>query len=203
MKKDDLTQADLRNLGKISHEGLIPGRGLMVFKNEEPDASKPPKWRTFGAATNHSFNLTLDTIDASSKDTGRWHNLIPSGNLDWSFNSENLFQLADANTVVGDIVLGTPYLVLFSLIVDTDDGTPPSTGWVPDTTAGSFAYSGNAFCMSFDAQAPYQGIATYSVQFKGNGPLKKLSAEKFKQLVEVTKEIETAVAAGRPINIGK
>lgn len=138
---------------------------------------------TIAYATSCSLNTTTQVVDSRTKDDA----VGPAGDvdyIDWNASSENIvganenvtaemvyYQLLDKQ------LAGDKIEVAMKLMANAT-GAIPSTGWQPATgNNNAFApYGGLAIIESVNLNAPAEGNATVSINFKGVGPLTKLTA---------------------------
>lgn len=154
----------------------INGQDLMVF------VQKDGKYTAVAFATNHTLDVSMEQIDASTKDNGNgyWSNSEP-GMMSWSITTENLMSDDGSN--------GYDYNGLFSIMLKretvdvcfglksslngedvTNDGSfnAPTSGWTPDETN---CYTGKAYITSLSVTATNGEKATYNATFTGAGAL--------------------------------
>lgn len=150
----------------------IKGKDLMVFVGG----------KSIALATNHTLEITANTTDTTTKDTGgRWTDSEVS-TMGWTVSSENLVSLAgtDGKTTIDimDLALaGEKVEVIFSLAnplsSSVDGGVVPTGGFVPTSTAGDVKYSGYAIITSVNINAQNGEKASYNTTFTGVGALTK------------------------------
>lgn len=150
-------------------EKIIKGRDLMVFDNDG---------HSYAYATNHTFTMTAETMDISTKDHGIWSGSEVS-KFSWEITSENLYTVKDYDKLFTAMVSGQPIKIRFGLKTDqTDmtqnvaDGSTSLQFW----TAGSTYYEGSAIITSLVTNSNNGENATYSITFHGTGSIKKTSA---------------------------
>lgn len=151
----------------------INGQDLMVFVK-----GTDGKYKSIAYATNHTLDVSMEQIDASTKDNGvgYWSNSEP-GMMSWSMTTENLMSDSGEN--------GYDYNALFELMLKREtvevcfglqnNGThsieseyqAPSDGWEVSTGY----YHGKAFITSLSVTATNGEKATYSATFTGAGAL--------------------------------
>lgn len=143
------------------------GGDLMLFING----------KSIAFATSHSLNISVETVETSSKDTGgKWVSKA-ARKISWTASSENLYCLPE------DENQGSTYDDLFDLMVarqpieavfavesdyKTKKDEVPSGGWTPITTG---QYTGKVIITSLDVNAPNGDNATFSASFEGVGAL--------------------------------
>ena len=140
--------------------------------------------KTIALATSCSMSTTTQITESKTKDDAKG----PGGDfdfIDWSMSSENL--VGSNENVTGQMlydellalqVAGTKVNVSMELVQNAD-GAVPSTDWQPDTATtktGYAPYGGEAWIESVNLNNPVDGKSTVSINFKGAGPLGKISA---------------------------
>jgi predicted secreted protein len=126
-----------------------------------------------GFATSCSLSMAIDSPDASTKQSLGWAEEI-GGQKSWSLTTDGLATVvpgAVANyistTELANLAFDrTAVLVKFTTI---NNGTSPTPGVTP--VPGDTYYEGYAFIESVDITADMENPVTYSVSFKGTGPL--------------------------------
>lgn len=107
-------------------------------------------------ATSHSLNVNADMIDATTKSSAGWKDILP-GLRDWSIDCEGMvaYDAAEGfSEAFADINSRTQVVVKFS----TEE-------------TGDKRYTGNAYVSSLSASAPLEDVVTYSLSFTGDGAL--------------------------------
>lgn len=137
---------------------------------------------TIAYATSCSLNTTTQVVDSRTKDDA----VGPAGDvdyIDWNASSENIVGANEDETpeevyqsLLDKQLAGEKIQVAMKLMANAN-GAIPSTGWQPNTTPNkAFApYGGLAIIESVNLNAPADGNATVSTNFKGVGPLTKLT----------------------------
>ena len=124
-----------------------------------------------GFATSCSLSIAIDTPDSSTKQSLGWADEI-GGQKSWSLTTDGLATVVPGSvatyistTELSNLAIArTAVTVKFTTVNnDTVGGVTPVTG---DTI-----YSGSAFIESVDMTADMENPVTYSVSFKGTGPL--------------------------------
>ena len=122
-------------------------------------------------ATSCSLSIAIDTPDSSTKQSLGWADEI-GGQKSWSLTTDGLATVVPgavatyiSTTELSNLAIArTAVTVKFTTVNnDTVGGVTPVTG---DTI-----YSGSAFIESVDMTADMENPVTYSVSFKGTGPL--------------------------------
>lgn len=157
----------------------INGSDLMVF------IKVGGTFKSIAYAKTHTLDVTLNTIDTSTKDNGngRWQDNEP-GLASWTMSSENLIGDDGENGATIDdlfeIMLKREKVeVAFSLQSNMPDYASkldkefvvPEGGWTPDTAN---QYAGSALITSLNATGANGEKASASVTFTGCGNLRKL-----------------------------
>lgn len=147
----------------------IKGKNLMVFVDG----------KSIALATSHTLDITINTIDTTTKDVnGLWTDAEVS-NMSWSLSSDNLVSIGtdghDTASVVDMALEGAKVEVAFSLASPLDSNVPTG-GFVPFTheTETEFNYSGQAIITSVSISASNGEKASYSISFTGCGALSKI-----------------------------
>lgn len=81
---------------------IVKGDELMVFLNN----------KSIAMATSHTLNITGNSIEISSKDSGFW-GASEIGNITWEVTSENLFTDGDYDTLFNAMIAKTPVTLVF------------------------------------------------------------------------------------------
>ena len=122
-------------------------------------------------ATSCSLSLAIDTPDSSTKQSLGWADEI-GGQKSWSLTTDGLATVVPGSvasyistTELNNLAIARTAVTVKFTTVDnsTVGGITPVTG---DTV-----YSGSAFIESVDLTADMENPVTYSVSFKGTGPL--------------------------------
>ena len=144
---------------------VIKGKDLMLFQKVEN------VYKTLAEASNHTLSISVETMEASSKDSGKWGDSEP-GRMAWEMGTENLFVQADFDTLFDALLKGEKLVVAFEIAsnADSDTGVPPG-GW----QIGPGGYEGLVLITALNANAPNGENATYTATFKGCGPLTRRS----------------------------
>jgi predicted secreted protein len=148
---------------------VIKGSNLMLFAGGT----------SIAAATSCVLNMSMDTKESSSKDSGGTWADAEAGVISWDMSSDNLFTIASNgqsyNTLFDLMVARKKIKVVFSLKdADTsaEDFQVPTGGFTPDADSEVYR-EGWALITSLNATAPNGDNATMSVSFTGCGKLAK------------------------------
>lgn len=131
-------------------------------------------------ATSCSLNATMQFDDARTKDDPEGPAPEPDY-IDWSVSSENILGYNEDVTAemlyneLMEIFTSKRKVEIYIEQVVNPSAAVPNTGWKPDTaTNKAFApYGGYAYVESVTLNAPVDGKATVSVNYKGYGTLAK------------------------------
>ena len=158
---------------------VIKGGDLMLFLESGSESNLTKKSIAF--ATNHTLNISADTKETSSKDSGGLWQTSEIGILSWTASSENLYADKGAgygyDELFAMMVARKPIKLVFGIEGDSTDlnegklGQAPAGGWKPKAGSG---YEGNAIITGISKNAPNGDNATFTVDFTGVGELKKL-----------------------------
>ena len=140
--------------------------------------------KTIAYSTSCSFNTTTQIVDAKTKDDA----VGPAGEVDyvdWNGSCENILGYNEGVTAeqvydtLMDLQLAGTKVNLRFCLVDEAAGAVPKDGWKPSTaTAKDITPRGGlAIIESVSLNAPAEGNATVSFNFKGVGPLQKLTEQ--------------------------
>lgn len=152
----------------------IKGKAVQLRVNEKPIA----------LSTSCSLSTTTQVTDSKTKDDANG----PAGEfdwLDWNASSENVVGFNEnvtAEMVYAELldlqIAGTEIDLSCELMANAT-GKVPTSGWTPDTAQNKAfaAYGGKVLIESVNLNAPVDGNATVSVNFKAVGPLTKLGAQ--------------------------
>ena len=134
----------------------LVGNELFVYL----DASTAP----LAYATECSLSITADQIDTSNKQSGVWASALP-GQLSWSISASALYTSeANYHTLFQKFKDREKINVMFGCITSLKD----SSFNMKDSF---YHYSGNAFITSMELNAGNGEVASFSVEFTGEGEL--------------------------------
>lgn len=140
----------------------IKGGDLMLFQKSGSG------YTAFAYAKSHSLQLDADSLEVSSKDSGKWKQFLTT-KLSYTINAEHLFTETDYNSLVEKMIAREPIEILFAIATNSnDEDGKPAEGW----TAGS-GWRGSAVITSISVNANDGEIASYSVSLQGSSPLAK------------------------------
>lgn len=158
---------------------VIKGGDLMLFLESGSESNLTKKSIAF--ATNHTLNISADTKETSSKDSGGLWQTSEIGILSWTASSENLYADTGAgygyDELFNMMVARKPIKAVFAIEGDSTDlndnklGNAPTGGWKPKAGNG---YEGSVIITGLSKNAPNGENATFTVDFTGVGELKKV-----------------------------
>ena len=124
-----------------------------------------------GFATSCSLSLAIDAPDASTKQSLGWADEI-GGQKSWSLTTDGLATVVPGTvaTYVTTAELNALAIARTAVTVKFTTVDNSTVGGVTPVT-GDVIYSGSAFIESVDMTADMENPVTYSVSFKGTGPL--------------------------------
>ena len=124
-----------------------------------------------GFATSCSLSLAIDAPDASTKQSLGWADEI-GGQRSWSVTTDGLATVVPGTvaTYVTTAELNALAIARTAVTVKFTTVDNSTVGGVTPVT-GDVIYSGSAFIESVDMTADMENPVTYSVSFKGTGPL--------------------------------
>lgn len=155
---------------------IIKGSDLMLFVKNTNGTVK-----SLAFATSHSFNISSETSDISTKDHGFW-GAKEITRITWQITTDNLYTVDTFNNLYDRMISRQPIEVYFCLKTPTErQGTPATVNlpgdtydsWTPTTTTGEDGYYGKVYITSLDATAAAGDNATFSATFDGIGAITK------------------------------
>ena len=122
-------------------------------------------------ATSCSLSIAIDAPDASTKQSLGWADEI-GGQRSWSLTTDGLATVVPGSvaTYVTTAELNALAIARTSVLVKFTTVDNSTVGGITPVT-GDVIYSGQAFIESVDMTADMENPVTYSVSFKGTGPL--------------------------------
>lgn len=144
---------------------IIQGSDLMLFKGG----------KSIAFATAHTFSMTGNTSDISSKDHGVWGASMIT-NITWEITTSNLYTEEGYNELFDAMIARQPIEVVFGLKAENDptktvaDGDYPN--WTPKTSGH---YKGNVYLTSLTANANNGENATFDATFSGVGKIVRVT----------------------------
>lgn len=149
---------------------IIEGKDLMLFISDSVSGT----YKSIGAATNCSIEVTMDTKETTTKDSASGHWATSTANkLSWSASSDNLFTTTPDgegyDELYAAMVAREPIFVKFG---QTTKSFAAGTGW----TVASSSYQGSAYITALSLSAGSDDSASFSVSLTGIGELKHVTA---------------------------
>lgn len=141
-------------------ENVIFGTDLMLFRKSID------KSVALGAATSCKLDISVATLDVSSKDSGKWAEK-KAGKISWTASSENLCIFGEYRQLYEIMITREPIEIEFSTVANASTDGVPVGGW----TSKADGLKGNAIITSLSLNAPDGENATYSISFEGVGAL--------------------------------
>ena len=130
---------------------------------------------SYAYATNHTFTMTAETSDVTSKDHGKW-GASEVSRVTWEITSENLYTTNDYDSMFTQMTAGTPIMIRFGLKqAPSDPDMVPADGStaLPYWTSQNTFYQGKALITSLVANANNGENATYTITLTGVGKIQK------------------------------
>ena len=149
---------------------IIKGRDLMLFNSDG---------HSYAYATNHTFTMTAETSDITSKDHGVW-GASEVSRVTWEITSENLYTTEDYDSMFQKMTAGEPITIRFGLKnTPSDPDMTPADGnmALPYWTSQNTFYQGKALITSLVANANNGENATYSITLTGVGKMQKVTID--------------------------
>lgn len=144
------------------------------------------------ASTSCSININADTIDVSTKDSGRFGSSL-AGKVTWDISADALFMVSDSGDtrysyekLLDSLISGEPLDVSWATVSNFDTANAASDNnsdeygnvFTPSRkqTSAKDLYSGKAVVTSLQLTADNGSLSTYSVTFAGKGKITKTTA---------------------------
>lgn len=142
---------------------VILGQDLMVFVGDKPIAY----------STTCKLSTSATAEDLNSKDSGEWDESIIT-KFGWSVTSDALLAVDETETGNLDIEdLWASYIAKSLVTIKFAQKSGTSPAWVAKPSSKAFV--GSAYITKLDANADKSGAATFSIEFKGNGKLERVT----------------------------
>ena len=135
--------------------GPVNGTLISIYKDVSGTLKK------IANATSHSFDISKDMIDVTSKDSAGAKEFI-AGEYGWTMNVEAIFE--------DDASVGASQQSFKDLATDLLAGTV-LTVVITTNVTGDEKYTGSAYFMSLALSAPNNDKATWTGQLQGTGAL--------------------------------
>ena len=150
-----------------SHEQLYY-LGSEMFVYDGSTAAATP----FAYATECSLSLSANQIDTSNKQQGAWASALP-GQISWSISTSALYTNQNNYGQIFDkFTQRKPISVIFGLAKGTDS----SGNFDPSINMEGEHYMGTAYITSLELNAGTSEVASFSVEFTGEGQLARVPA---------------------------
>jgi len=159
----------------MTYRKALRGKNMMAFVDG----------KAIALSTSCGLELTGDTEETSSKDSGNWKDFIMTM-LGWTSSTDTLVSAVESDGDTADLaykelyskfIAMDPITLVFGEITDRTNANnerPETTGWVAPSDNG---YTGKALITGLSFTAPVDGKATLSVSFQGTGALGALAAQ--------------------------
>ena len=158
----------------MTYRKALRGKNLMAFVDD----------KAIALATACGLDISGDTEETSSKDSGSWKDFIMTM-LGWTASTDTLVSAIESDSDTADLaykelyakfIAMEPITLVFGEITSrtNSDNERPLTGWVAPSDNG---YTGQALITGLSFSAPVDGKATLSVSFQGTGALTALTAQ--------------------------
>lgn len=145
----------------------ITGTDLMLFYNG----------KSIGGATSHDLDISIETVETTSKDTGGKWTTKKGRKISWTVNTNNLFSFEATgvgfDTLFDNAINFAETEVILTTKADIDAVNAPADGWTPSTTATQ--YKGKVVITKLTLNAPNNENTTYTASFEGSGELQKVT----------------------------
>lgn len=154
---------------------IIKGSDLMLFVKQGNET------KSLAFATSHTFTISADTADISTKDHGFW-GAKEVTKISWNIQTDNLYTVSEFNNLYDLMVARTAIPVYFCLKTPTERSGIPATinlpgdstnTWHPTTATGEDGYYGMVYITSLTANAAAGDNATFSCTLDGIGAIAK------------------------------
>ncbi len=141
----------------MANTGIIEGQDLILYVAGTAVAH----------ATTHSLELSAETRDRVSKDTGKWKHKV-AGLLGWTVSCEALacYDGHSYHELYALMVARAAVAVKFAGREAVDD----EDTWMPEAVGDTY-YEGSAIITGLPLTAPNNEDATFSCSFEGTGEL--------------------------------
>lgn len=142
--------------------------GSEFFVYDGSTASATP----FAYATECALSLSANQIDTSNKQSGYWASALP-GQISWNVSTSALYtNKNNYSTIFDKFTLRQPITVTFGLAKGPDS----SGNFDASLNMDGERYIGTAYITSLELSAGNNEVASFSVEFTGEGQLAKVAA---------------------------
>ena len=147
-----------------SHEQLYY-LGSEFFVYDGSTAGATP----FAYATECTLSLSANQIDTSNKQSGFWASALP-GQISWNISTSALYtNQNNYGSIFDKFTLRQPITVMFGLAKGADS----SGNFDPSINMEGQHFTGTAYITSLELNAGTNEVASFSVEFTGEGQLAK------------------------------
>ena len=149
----------------MAHTGTYYlGNELFVYTADSSNGTATP----FAYSTECTLSISANQIDTSNKQSGVWASALP-GQLSWSVSTSALYTSANNySSMFEKFAARTPIYVSFGEVTDLGDA---STGMNTALLKSAGYYTGTAYITSLELNAGNGEVASFSVEFTGEGQL--------------------------------
>lgn len=131
-------------------------KGIDFLVQVNTGTTEVPVYKTVGAQRGASLSRSAETLDATSKESEGWSESL-AGLKSWSISTDGLLVLDDE-----------AYGLLEEAFMNSENVL------VQIASKSGLKYAGDAIITTFDIDAPYDDLATYSIELTGANKLEKL-----------------------------
>lgn len=125
------------------------------------NTSENDTWEIVACATSGTFSGSMDVIDATTKDNDGLREILTSS-LSWSMNCDGLIEYGLSSNVRSSSDLFTLW----------KNKTKVKVAWTTGKD-GDVMYWGKAYITTFEESAGLNEVATFSINFEGDGEVYK------------------------------
>lgn len=149
----------------MAHSGTYYlGNELFVYTSDSSAGTATP----FAYSTECTLSLSADQIDTSNKQSGVWASALP-GQISWSISTSALYTSSNNySSMFEKFAARTPIYVSFGEVTTMGDATTPMNTALLKSAG---YYSGTAYITSLELNAGNGEVASFSVEFTGEGQL--------------------------------
>lgn len=153
----------------MAHNGrYYLGNELFVYTQDSSNGEPVGTASPFAYSTECTLSISADQIDTSNKQSGVWASALP-GQLSWSISTSALYtNVNNYSTMFAKFAAREPLFVSFGEVTDLGDADS-SMNTTLLKSAGY--YQGTAYITSLELNAGNGEVASFSVEFTGEGQL--------------------------------
>lgn len=149
----------------------VEGKDMMLFT--DTSLTEVPAYKALALATGCSMEVTAETKEITSKDSGIWKESFVS-KLGWSMSSDNNMSAdADVNgydSLMAAMLAHKAIKVCFGIASNAAIELPDG-GWLQPNKS----YGGSALITKLSATGPNGDTSTFSVSLEGTGVLSEIA----------------------------